>query len=267
MWKYSCRGIYPTVLPPAFQAAGQQSKPHSVEMLCKASPQTDPLQHFHSSLSHLHRKTHPRSMEKKNCVKTLIFTLTFKQCSQNLLWGESPVVLTIRPPPHPFLPQLQPPGIPPQWNLENLWPGCTTKLDTELLTEHFTQHRGNCRSQDPQRKSGPIGGFWIQIPVPQNGPCDLGQALQHPCAPNTTVRGEQCPCTSTSKCYKDIRDPEVFRQDSMTYQEANSVATNQYYYWCQDVILFLIFVLEHYFEPQPGSILPRITHVSQSNYA
>lgn len=165
-------------------------------------------------------------------------------------------------------PQLQPPGILPSgiWRISGQ---AVQPLDTEFLTEHFTQLRGKCRSQDPQRKSGLISGFWLQIPVPQNGPCILGRALYPPYAPNPTVRGEQCPCISTSKCYRDkgIRDPGVFRQDNMTYQEANSIAINQYYYCRQDMILFLIFVLEHYFEPQPGSILPRITHVSQSTYA
>lgn len=194
-------------------------------MLCKASSQTDPLQLFHCPLFHLHRKTHPRSMEKTNHVRVLIFTLTFKQCSQNLLRGSPHNKATFTSIPS----QVAVPWNPPQWNLENLWLGCTTKLDIEFLTEHLTQHRGKFRSQDPQRKSGSIGGFWLQIPVPQNGSCDLGQALYHPYAPKSTVRGEQCPCTSTSKCYgdKDIRDSDLARQDKITYQEANSVAINQ----------------------------------------
>lgn len=106
-----------------------------------------------------------------------------------------------------------------------------------------------------------------QIPVLQDSLCDLGQALQHPCAPNPTMKGEQWHCTSTSKYYGDkySNDYEAFRQDNMTYQKANSIAINQYYNWFQNQILFLIFVLQHYLGCQPGNILPRITHVSQRN--
>lgn len=133
---------------------------------------------------------------------------------------------------------------PPQQNLEKLWPGCTAKLDIELLTEHFTQHRGKRRSQDPQRSSGSTGGFWPQIPVPQKGPRDLGEGLYHACDPSPALRAEQCPCTSTSKCYegKDIRDSDLFTQDNVTYHKAHSVAINQYCYWYQNVMLFLLFV-------------------------
>lgn len=53
----------------------------------------------------------------------------------------------------------------------------------------------------------------------------------------------------------------------MTYQQASSAPTNQRYYWCQNQILFLICVLQHFSGPQPRNILPRITHVSQGQSA
>lgn len=140
---------------------------------------------------------------------------------------------------------------------------------------HWAPHRTFYTTQSQMQELRSIEEIWFNRWVLASDPCcpkwpmwPWTSSLPSLC-PNPTVRGEQCPCTSTSKCYGDkrIRDSEEFIEDNMTYQDANSVAINRYYYWCQNLILFLIFVLEHYFEPQPGNILPRITHISQSNYA
>lgn len=185
------RNPSPTTLPSVLQAARQQSKPCSVEMLHKATPQINPLASLYLQLS---RKS-PQDLWKKTVYGGSFFY---------------------------------------------------------------------CNYQRMQSKPG----SWLQIPVPQNSLCDLGQALQHHCSPNPTVKGEQCYCTST-KYYGDkcINDYEAFREDNMAYQEANSIATNQYYYWCQNQILFLISVLQHYLGTQPRNILPRIIHISQRNSA
>lgn len=60
------RNPSPTTLPSVLQAAKQQSKPLSVEMLHKATPQSNPLTSLYLWLQ---RKSHPRSMEKDSVLR------------------------------------------------------------------------------------------------------------------------------------------------------------------------------------------------------